>query len=107
MYKNLAGLAGIAGGAMLFMVAAPAPADAFAGRHLAGTAMADQANVEEVQYRRRVYRRAYPYRYGYGYRYRGYPYAYAPYPYAYAPYYRGYYGPGVGVRVGPLGLGVW
>ena len=54
MYKSLAG---IAGAAMLFMI--PAPADAFAVRHLSGAAVADQANVEDAQYyRRRVYRRA-------------------------------------------------
>jgi hypothetical protein len=106
MYKSLAG---IAGAAMLFMIPA-APADAFAARQLAGAAMADQANVEEVQYRRRVYRRAYraPYRYRYAYpRYRAYPYAYAPYPYYRSYYGPGYYGPGVGVRIGPLGFGVW
>jgi hypothetical protein len=104
MYKNPAGLAGIAGGAMLFTFAAPAPADAFAVRHLSGAAVTDQANVEEVQYRRRVYRGAYPYRYRYARRAYPYPYAYA-YPYSYyRPY---YYTPGAYVRFGPFGLGLW
>jgi hypothetical protein len=102
MYRSLAG---IAGAAALFIFAAPAPADAFAVRHVSGATTVDQANVAEVQYRRRVYRRAYraPYRYRYAYpRAYSYPYAYAPYP-----YYRGYYGPGAYLRFGPFGLGVW
>jgi hypothetical protein len=100
-------LTGIAGAAMLFAVAAPAPADAFAVRNAAGV-QADQATVQDAQYYRR-YRRWYGprYRYGPGPYYYGAPYAYAPYPY-YRRYYGPYgYGPGVGVRVGPLGFGVW
>jgi hypothetical protein len=105
MYKGLASLAGVAGATALFLIAAPAPADASAARHLSGAATADQANVQEVQYRyRRAYRR-YPYRYRYGYR-RAYPY---PYPYAYPyPYYQpSYYAPGAYIRFGPFGLGIW
>jgi hypothetical protein len=106
MYKSLAG---IAGAAMLFMIPAP-PADAFAVRHAAGID-ADQVNVEQVWHRGRAHRRVYraPYRYRHAYpRYRAYPYpyAYAPYPY-YRSYGPGYYGPGVGVRIGPFGFGVW
>jgi hypothetical protein len=109
MYKSLIG---IAGAAMLFVVAAPAPADAFVARHAPGFAQ-DQANVEHVwhrgyphrrwygprvyRYGPRVYRRAYPYRVYPG------PYAYAPYPY----YRRYHYGPRPFVQFGPFGFGIW
>ena len=101
MYKSLMG---IAAAAMLFIIAAPAPADAFAVRHAAGV-QEHQANVTEAQYRRRA-RRIYRQRFVY----RGYPYRAYPYPYAYAypyPYYRRYYAPGPYVQFGPFGFGVW
>jgi hypothetical protein len=96
----LKSLTGIAAAATLTIMAAPAPADAAPLRPLSGLTTDHQANVEEVQYRR--YRR-------YHRRYDG-PYYYGPGPYAYGPRYhryRYYDGPGVGVRVGPLGFGVW
>jgi len=108
MYKSLTGAAAAAA---LFVVAAPAPADAFVARHAPGLQQ-DQATVEQAWHRgrphRRVYRgpyvyRAYPHPYRYRYRVYPGPYAYAPPPY-YRPY---YYGPGVGVRVGPFGFGIW
>lgn len=103
MYKSLMG---IAAAAMLFIIAAPAPADAFAVRHAAGAQDA-QANVEQVWHygrpHRRIYRQRYVYR-TYPYEAYPYPYAYAPYPY---PYYRRYYAPAPFVQFGPFGVGVW
>ena len=102
-------LTGIAAAAMLYFIAAPTPADAFAVRHAAGL-QEDQTNVEQAWHRGRPHRRYYRYPYRYGYRAYPYPYAYGPYPYAYGahPYYRRYhYGPRFGVRVGPFGFGAW
>jgi hypothetical protein len=98
---------GIAAAAVLFIAAAPAPANAFAVRHAPGVQQ-DQATVEHV------WHRGYPHRrYRYVYR-RAYPYAAYPYPYAYSyanpypyPYYRRYYGPRPFVGIGPFGVGVW
>jgi hypothetical protein len=104
-------LMGIAAAAVLAAVTLPTvPANAAAIRHAPGVAE-HQSNVDTVQYRRhyRGYRhgrwRGYhgPRRYYGGPRYYGgYPYAYAPYP-----YYRRYYGPRVGIGIGPFGFGVW
>jgi hypothetical protein len=107
MYRSLAG---VAAAVALAAVAVPtAPANAAAIRHASG--ITDHAsNVDTVQYRYRGrYWRGYgPRAYRYGYR-RAWPYYYGGYPYAYAPYpyYRGYYGPRVGVGIGPFGFGVW
>jgi len=80
----------------------PAPAVA-AEKRADGVHNQDQIEVSD---QRRRYRRAYR---GYGPRYGYYrPHYYnAPY-YAYAPrpYYRPYYGPRVGVGVGPFGFGL-
>ena len=107
MYKSLAGMAAAA---VLGVVAMPTgPANAAPIQNAPGFAE-HQSGVEQVQYRRyhrRYYRGYYgPRRYYYGggpYYYGGYaPYAYAPYP-----YYRRYYGPRVGVGIGPFGFGIW
>ena len=48
-----------------------------------------------------TYVRQYDYAPNYAYGYYGGP------TYYRAPYYNGYYGPGVGVSVGPFGFGIW
>jgi hypothetical protein len=92
-------LTGIAAAATLTIMAAPTPADAAPLRSLSGLTTDQQANVEQVQYRRRYYRY-----------YDDGPYYYGPGPYAYGPrYYRPYpyYYGGPHVRIGPFGFGVW
>jgi hypothetical protein len=109
MVKSLMGLAAAA---VLAAATLPTvPANAAAIRHAPGVAE-HQSNVDTVQYRRH-------YRYRYGPRrgyigprryYGGGPYYYGGgYPYAYGsyPYYRRYYGPSVGIGIGPFGFGVW
>ena len=72
-----------------------------------GVRNAEQTDVSAQRRYRRYGHRYYGPRYRYGYR--GYRYGYRPYYsapyYAYSPYYRPYYGPRVGVGVGPLGFG--
>ena len=108
-------LLGVAAAAMLTIAVAPSPANAFAVRHAPGVAQ-DQATVEHVWHRGYPHRRYYRYGYRGGYPYYGYRrgyypyYGYRAYPYAYAapyPYYRRYYGPRIGIGVGPFGFGVW
>jgi hypothetical protein len=97
MSKILVGCAALA---LTAAFALPVPAVA-AEKRAAGVHNQDQIEVSD---QRRRYRRAYRY-YGPRYRYAR-PYYYdAPY-YAYGPrYYRPYYGPSVGVGVGPFGFG--
>ena len=104
MRTTLAGFAA----ATILALAGPQPAAAMPVAKIADQAQAATSNVTTVQYRRhyrRHYvRRYYRPRYGYvgpgPYYAWGYPYRHYPYPYR-------YYAPGVGVRIGPFGFGIW
>ena len=107
MRTTLAGLAAVA----ILAVAGSQPAAALPMAKIADQAQTASSNVIAVRYRRhyrRHYVRHYRYvrpRYGYyvgpgPYYAYGYPYRYYPYPYR-------YYYPGVRVRVGPFGFGIW
>jgi hypothetical protein len=89
--------------ALTAVFALPAPAVA-AEKRADGVRNVEQMDVSSQRRYRRYGYRAYGPRYGYYRPYRSY--YRAPY-YAYAPrYYQPYYGPRVGVGVGPFGFGI-
>ncbi len=99
MRKILATCAGLT---LIAAFALPVPAVA-AEKRADGVRNAEQTDVssQRRRYRRNVYRSG-P-RYGY---YRQHYYNAPYYAYAPQPYYRPYYGPRVGVGVGPFGFGL-
>ena len=110
MTKILATCAAVA---LTTAFAMPVPASADTSKRTDGVRNVTEQTDVSARRRYRVARYHYgprryyaPRRYGYYRPYYARPYYYdAPY-YAYAPRYRPYYGPSVGVGVGPLGFGL-